>query len=337
MGNAWEIRDRFGIEHLTLARRDVRDPGPGEARVTVRALSLNYRDVLVVDGKYNPKQPLPLIPLSDACGVIDAIGPGVSRVKVGDRVMPAFAQRWIAGRPDRARLSSTLGSPGDGAAARQIVLDAEGLVHVPQFLSDEEAATLPCAGVTAWNALFEEGGLRPGETVLVQGTGGVSTFALQLAHMAGARVIVTSSSEEKLERARALGAWRTICYRKDPDWGRVARTMTDGGVDHVIEVGGAGTMEQSLGAVRPGGTISVIGVLAGAAGPIALTRVLMSVVRMQGIMVGSREAFERMTRAIEAAQLRPVIDERAFNFDELPAALSYMKSGAHFGKIVVRA
>lgn len=327
---AWEIRQFGGV---VSGEREEREPGPRQARVRLSAWSLNYRDVLVVDGKYNPRQKLPLVPLSDACGVVDAIGPGVDRVKVGDRVMPAFAPGWIAGAPDASKLRSALGSPNDGTAQRSMVLDADALVHAPAHLSDREAASLPCAAVTAWTALFEHAPFVSGQSVLVQGTGGVSIFALQIAAAAGARVIVTSKSEAKLERARSLGAWKTICYAAEPEWGKAARAMTDG-VDHVIEVGGAGTMEQSLIAVRPGGTVSVIGVLAGAAGPIALTRVLMNVVRLQGIMVGPREAFERMNRALERWQLRPVID-REFPFDDLPGALAHMKSGAHFGKIVL--
>lgn len=332
----WEIAGGFGIDRLALVERDVPAPGPGQARIRLRASSLNYRDFMVVTGAYNPRQPLPLVPLSDGVGVVEAIGDGVTRVAVGDRVMATFAQRWIAGPPDKEKLSSTLGSPLDGMAAEAIVLDASGLVRVPSYLSDEEAATLPCAAVTAWSALFELGRVGPGQTVLVQGSGGVSVFALQLARLAGARVIATSSREEKRARLRELGAWQTIDYRADPEWGRTARKLTGGaGVHHVIEVGGAGTIDQSLHAVRPGGTISVIGVLEGGAGPIALTRVLMNAVRMQGVLVGSREAFERLCAALEAAELRPVVD-RVFPFEQLPDALRHLESGAHFGKIVVR-
>jgi len=330
----WQIEGGFGLDHLTLSEREAPAPGPGQARVALSAWSLNFRDVLVITGGYNPRQRLPLVPLSDAVGVVDAVGEGVTRVKVGDRVAPTFAQRWIAGRIDRERQKSALGSPGDGVAAEQVVFDAEGLVHVPAHLTDAEAATLPCAGVTAWTALYDQGGLQPGETVLVQGTGGVSIFALLLARLAGARVLVTSSSDEKLERARQLGATWTINYREDPAWGKTARDLT-GGVDHVVEVGGAGTIEQSLVAVRPGGNVYVIGVLDGAGGDLQLTRVLMNAVRMQGVLVGPREAFERMNAAIAAAELRPVIDETTFTFDALPEALAHMQAGAHFGKIAI--
>ncbi len=331
---AWILDGGFGLERLALVDREAPVPGPGQVRVSLRAWSINYRDALVVRGEYNARQKLPLVPLSDAAGVVDAVGPGVTRVAVGDRVAPCFAQRWIAGPPDRDKLASTLGSPNDGVAAEQIVLDEEGVVTVPEHLSVAEAATLPCAAVTAWCALFEHDRVGPAHTVLVQGSGGVSVFALQLARLAGARVIATSSRAEKRERLAAMGAAHTIDYRADPTWGRTVRAM--GGVDHVVEVGGAGTMEQSLAAVKPGGTISVIGVLAGAAGPVALTRVLMNAVRLQGVIVGSRESFERMNVAIGASGLRPSVD-RAFAFEELPAALRWLEGGAHFGKIVLAA
>lgn len=330
---AGEIGERFGLEGLRLSERELPLPGPGQVRMRPRAWSLNYRDVLVVAGLYNPRQPLPLVPLSDAAGIVDAVGEGVTRVKAGDRVMPIFAQRWIAGAPDKPKLGSALGSPLDGTAREALVLDAEGVVKIPAYLSDAEAATLPCAAVTAWSALFEHGAIAPGQAVLVQGSGGVSMFALLFARLAGARVIATSSRDDKLERLRALGAWQTINYRADAAWGKTARSLS-GGVDHVVEVGGAGTLEQSLAAVRPGGTISLIGVLEGAAGPVPLTKVLMNAIRLQGVIVGSRESFERMLRAMESAELHPVID-RAFPFDDLPAALAHMKSGAHFGKIVL--
>lgn len=332
---AWEIRDGFGLDRLTLVERPLPSPGPRQVRVRPSAFSLNYRDWMVATGAYNPRQRLPLVPLSDGVGVVDAVGDGVTRARVGDRVAAIFAQRWLAGPPDKAELASALGAPLDGMAAEAVVLDEDGVVHVPAHLCDEEAATLPCAAVTAWCALFEHGGLAPGRTVLVQGSGGVSVFALQLARLAGARVIATSSSADKRERLEALGAWRTLDYRADPEWGKSARALTGAGVDLVVEVGGAGTIEQSLSAVRPGGTIAVIGALEGGAGPVTLTRVLMSQVRLQGVFVGPRDAFERMNRAIEAAALRPVVD-RVFAFEELPAALEALKRGGHVGKIVLK-
>lgn len=335
MNEAWRIDGGFGLEKLTLGARDPGEPGPGEARVRLRAWSLNYRDLLIATGAYNPKQKLPLVPLSDAVGIVEAIGPGVSGVAVGDRVCPAFAQAWIDGPVGANELRSTLGSPGDGVALKARCFSAEGLVRVPAHLSDREAATLPCAALTAWNALYETGRVRPGQTVLVQGTGGVSSFALQLAVLGGARVIATSRSRDKLEGARALGAWETIDYRAEPEWGRVAKDLTGAGVDHVIEVGGAGTIEQSLRCVRPGGTISVIGNLAGSTGSFALTRLLMNGVRMQGVFVGSRGMFERMNAAIEAHALRPVLDDEVFAFEDLPAALARMEAGAHQGKITL--
>lgn len=330
---AWELQERFGLDRLRLVEREEPTPGPGQVRIRPRAWSLNYRDFLVVTGAYNPRQPLPVVPLSDAVGVVDAVGEGVTRVQVGDRVAPIFATRWTAGIPGKEELASALGAAVDGTAQEALVLDAEGVVKIPAYLSDAEAASLPCAAVTAWSALFELGSLAPGQTVLVQGSGGVSVFALLFAQLAGARVIATSSSDAKLERLWALGAWQTIHYKNDPEWGKTARRMS-GGVDHVIDVGGSGTIEQSLVAVRPGGTISLIGVLEGGGGPGPLTRALMNLVRLQGVFVGPREAFERMLRAMEAAELRPVLD-RSFAFDELPAALSYLKSGAHFGKVVL--
>ena len=331
---AWQI-ESFGPGGLFLRDREEPAPRAGQARVRMRAWSLNYRDVLIVNGAYDPRMRLPVIPLSDGVGVVEAVGEGVTRVAVGDRVSAAFAPKWIAGAPHKDALRSALGSPGDGVAAEVIAIDAEGLVSVPAYLSDEEAATLPCAAVTAWNALYEAGDLRPGQTVLVEGTGGVSMFALQLARLGGARVIATSSHEDKRARAIALGAFAAIDYVADRAWGKTARDLAGGGVDHVVEVGGAGTIEQALIAVKPGGTISVIGVLDGAVGPIALTRVLMNAVRLQGIIVGPREAFERMNVALEAHELRPVVD-RVLGFDELPAAIETMKSGKHFGKIVLK-
>lgn len=332
----WEIAERFGLENLRTTERAGPEPGAGQVLIRVRACALNYRDLMMVRGEYNPRQPLPLVPVSDGVGEVIAVGEGVTRVAVGDRVVGVFAQRWIAGRAQREQLGSTLGGPLDGMLAEKVVLSEEGVVRPPEHLSDEEAATLPCAATTAWSALVEQGQLRAGETVLVQGTGGVSLFALQIAKLAGARVIVTSSSDQKLERARALGADDTINYVSTPEWGKEVKRRTGNvGVDHVVEVGGGGTLRESVRAIRPGGTISIIGVLAGRATELDVTPILMQNVRLQGVLVGPREALENLCRAAAAHRLRPVVD-RVFSFAEARAAFEHMQSGRHFGKIVVR-
>jgi NADPH:quinone reductase-like Zn-dependent oxidoreductase len=332
----WEIRGRFGLDALALVDRAEPEPGPGQVAVRVRAASLNYRDLLTVEGSYNPKQPLPLVPLSDGAGEVAAVGPEVTRVKEGDRVAGNFAQRWISGPPTRERLRSSLGGPLDGMAAKRVQLDAEGVVTIPDHLSFEEAACLPCAALTAWNALVTQGSLAAGETVLVLGTGGVALFALQFARLLGARVIVTSRSDAKLERARALGATDAINSSTTPEWEQAVKAMTAGrGVDHVLELGGAETLARSLRAVRFGGRVSLIGSLSGLDARLNLAHVFMRSVRLQGILVGSRDMFEAMNRAIALHRLRPVID-RTFDFDDLPAALGHLKGQAHFGKIVLR-
>lgn len=331
---AWQLTDGFGLDHLQQVDHDPGAPGPGQVRVRLTAWSLNYRDHLVVQGHYNPRQPLPLIPGSDAVGVVEAVGDGVTRVAVGDRVCPIFAQTWLAGRPGKADLGSSLGSPGHGVFRDAVVLSEHGVIRPPQHLTDAECATLPCAAVTAWRALVTEGGVQPGDVVLTLGTGGVSLAALQIAHLMGARVAITSSSDEKLERARALGASWTCNYRQEPAWGKaLARTI--GEIDHVVEVGGAGTLDQSLRAVRVGGTVSLIGVLAGVKTPLALTKVLMRGIRVQGVFVGNREDFEGLCRALTARpDVRPVVD-RVFPKAELPAALEYLASQQHMGKVVL--
>jgi NADPH:quinone reductase-like Zn-dependent oxidoreductase len=331
----YEIQDRFGMDNLRLAERADPAPGPGQVLLGMRAASLNYRDLLTVRGHYNPRQPLPLVPCSDGVGEIIAVGEGVTRVAVGDRVATAFSQTWIGGPPTKDKLRGTLGGPLDGTLAEHLVLSADGVVRVPEHLTDVEAATLPCAALTAWSALVEHGSVTAGDVVLVQGTGGVSIFALQIARVLGARVIVTSSSDAKAERARELGAWRTINYAENERWGAAARDLTDGiGVDHVVEVGGAGTLGQSLAAARVGGQVSVIGVLSGVASELNIIPMLMQQLRLQGILVGSREGFERMNRAFAAHELRPVVD-RVFGFDEAPDAFAYMASAQHFGKICI--
>jgi NADPH:quinone reductase-like Zn-dependent oxidoreductase len=326
---------RFGLEGLEQQERPRPEPGPGEVQLRVAAVSLNYRDLLVVRGQYNPKMPLPRVPCSDAAGTVAAVGPGV-RLPVGLRVAGLFMPTWQCGTVTAAAARSALGGAVDGVLAEYVVLPADGVVPVPDHLSDEEAATLPCAALTAWHALVTEGAVKPGDVVLTQGTGGVSLFALQFAKLAGARVIITSSRDDKLERARALGAAEGINYRTTPEWGDRARQLTGGvGVDHVVEVGGAGTLAQSLRAVRMGGRVSLIGVLAGGGGPLNLTPVLMKNVRVQGIFVGSREMFEAMIRAVAGHRLKPVVD-RVFGFAEAAEAFRHLESGAHFGKVCIR-
>lgn len=329
-----ELQNTFGIDSLHVAERPEPRPGPGQIVLKMRAWSLNYRDLLVVKGVYNPKLRLPLIPLSDGVGEVAAVGSGVTRVKTGERVAGIFMQQWLAGEVNEGKARSSLGG-GEGMLAEYVLLHENGVVPVPAHLNDEEAATLPCAAVTAWHALIAEGGLKPGDTILTQGTGGVSLFALQFARLTGARVLITSSSDAKLQRALQMGASDGINYKTTPDWEERVRELTDGiGVDHVVELGGAGTLGKSLRAVRMNGRISLIGVLSGG-GQINPMPILMKNVRVQGIYVGSREMFEAMNRAIALHQLRPVID-RVFPFTEIGAALRHLESGAHFGKLCLR-
>ena len=331
---AWRFLESFGLENLRLVELPEPHPGPGEAVVRVRACSLNYRDLMVAKGGYGRAVKTPLTPVSDGAGEIVAVGAGVTRVKPGDAVCGIFMQRWIEGSPDDAKWASALGGATDGILSEQVCLHADGLVLAPPHLSFEEAATLPCAAVTAWNSLFWSGGLKPGQSVLVLGTGGVSIFALQFARMAGARVIATSSSEAKMVRLREMGAHETVNYKTNAEWDRAVRAFTAGvGVDHVIEVGGAGTLPLSIRSVRRGGHIALIGVLAGQ-GEMDPRPLLMKSARVQGIYVGSREMFEEMNRAMTLAGTRPVID-RVFGFEEVPDAMRYMESGAHFGKICI--
>jgi NADPH:quinone reductase-like Zn-dependent oxidoreductase len=333
---AFRLHSFGGPDALKLDEIADPAPGPGQVLVRLKAMSLNYRDLMVSKGIYNPKMRLPVVPVSDGAGEIAATGAGVTRFKPGDRVVACFMPGWVSGEPDDEKARSALGGGDLGLLAEQAVLPAEGLVPIPPHISFEEAATLPCAGVTAWNALFASGALNPGETVLIQGTGGVSIFALQFARLAGARVIATSSSDQKLERARALGASEGINYKSNPDWDKAARALTDGkGVDHIVEVGGAGTLPRSLRAVRIGGHIALIGVLTGASTDVNPTPILMKSVRVQGIFVGSRAMFEAMNRAITIAGMRPTID-RVFDFDQAPSAFKHLEGATHFGKVVIR-
>ena len=333
----FQVDGGWSPENVRLGTRPDPHPGPGQVRLRMRAAALNYRDLMVPRRGYGARmKDLPLIMLGDGVGVVDTVGDGVTTVRAGDRLCPLLFQSWLSGDPTERRLSASLGVELDGTMADYMVLDATGVAAAPSHLTDEEAATLPIAGVTAWRALVTEGRLKPGDTVLVQGTGGVSLFALQFAKLLGAFVIATSSSDEKLERARGLGADAVINYRTTPGWGKRAREITGGaGVDHIVEVGGQGTLPESLRAIRVGGTISMIGVLAGGTMDARLGPVVTRHVRLQGVTVGSRDDFEAMARAIGQSGLRPVVD-RVFAFEALHEALDYLASGQHFGKVCVR-
>ncbi|MEL6342647.1 MAG: NAD(P)-dependent alcohol dehydrogenase [Myxococcota bacterium] len=325
----------FGLENLQVATRDVPEPGPGQLLLKMTAASLNYRDLMMIRGQYNPRQPLPLIPCSDGVGYVVSVGEGVSTDRIGERRCPLFTEGWYDGDPTAALLARTRGGPIDGTLAEYVVIDQDDGIIPPAHLSDAEAACLPCAALTAWSALVTLGGLRAGQSVLVQGTGGVSLFALQIATLRGARVIATSSRDEKLERVRAMGAVATINYKDDPKWGKAARKLAGGdGVDHVIEVGGAGTLGQSLRAVRPGGHISMIGVLSGGAQPLSVIPILMRQICVQGVFTGHRTSFIAMNDAFSATETRPVVDQ-IFPFDDINAAFAHMAAGRHFGKIAV--
>lgn len=333
---AYRIRKPGAIEALTSVELDEPRPGPLHVLVRVRATSLNFRDLQIVEGRYaRPPLKPDLVPLSDGAGEVVEVGPGVTRVKVGDRVAGIFMQRWIGGDLTAEAAASALGGGIDGMLAEYVVLHEDGLVHVPADLPFEAAATLPCAAVTAWHALVSKGRVTAGDTVLVQGTGGVSLFALQFARISGARVIVTSSSDEKLERVRRLGAVDGLNYRTRPDWDVAVREATGGrGVDHVVEIGGADTLAKSLSCVRLGGRISMIGFRSGTS-DINPAPILRQMVTVQGIYVGSREMFEAMNRAIALHALEPVID-KVFPFEDTVAAYRYFNSRAHVGKVCVQ-
>jgi len=329
----YEIVSPDGIDALALNESETTSPGPGQVLVKIRANCINYRDLMIVKDPAPRGIAYPRVPNSDGAGEVVEIGPGVTRFKAGDRVAGTFFQRWIGGPITADAMASALGGAVDGVLADYAVLGEDGLVAVPDHLSWEEAATLPCAALTAWHALVELG-LCAGETVLLLGTGGVSIFALQFAKMQGARAIITSSSNEKLARAKDMGAWQTLNYAETPEWDKAVMEMTDGlGVDRVVEVGGAGTLQRSIEAVKIGGTVSLIGVLTG--GEINPIPIMRKSIRLQGIYVGSRVMFERMNRAISAHQLKPVVDQ-TFDFEDAAAAYHCMEAAGHFGKIVVK-
>jgi NADPH:quinone reductase-like Zn-dependent oxidoreductase len=330
---AWEIVSDGGVDALACNERPTPTPGPGEILVRMRANSINYRDLSTIADPGARGLPYPRVPNSDGAGEVVAVGSGVSRWQVGDRVASCFFQDWPAGGISSGAMASALGGALDGVLSEYAVVRENGAVAVPDHLSFDEAACLPCAALTAWNCLIAGGGLTAGETVLLLGTGGVSIFALQFARAAGARVIITSSSDDKLARARELGANETVNYVENPDWARLVLELTGGrGADHVLEVGGPGTMEQSIEAVRVGGHIAYVGVLTGGAiNPVGIMR---KSIRLHGVYVGSRGMFEDMNRALALHGLHPVIDRR-FAFEDAPDAYRHMQAAGHFGKIVI--
>ena len=334
---AFEIQDEWNIDHLRLTARPEPHPGPGQVRVRMKASSLNYRDMYVIVRGYGSfTGNLPLVPVSDGVGEVVEVGARVTRVAVGDRVCPNFCQAWTGGEPTLERLATSLGGPIDGTMVDFMCLPEDGVCKVPMHLTDEQAAALPCAALTAWSAVVTNDSLGPGSRVLVQGTGGVALFALQFAKLLGAHVTVISSSDIKLARAKQLGADAGINYVSTPEWYKPARNISGGrGFDHIVELGGEKTLPQSLRCIRPGGTLSMIGVLSGGALAAPLGLVVTRQVRLQGITVGSRDMFEAMLRAIGQHKLQPVVD-KVFAFEQLKEALAYLKSGAQFGKICIK-
>jgi NADPH:quinone reductase-like Zn-dependent oxidoreductase len=325
-----------GIDALAVVDRPVPKPQYRQVLVKVAACSLNYRDLGITRGTYRMPVRENVVPLSDGAGEVVEVGPGVTRVKTGDKVAGCFFQRWVGGEPSPTLQASALGGALDGMLAEFAVLEEDGVVKIPAHLSLEEGATLPCAGVTAWDAIMNHAKLIAGQSVLLLGTGGVSIFGLQLAHAMGIIAIVTSSSDAKLARAKALGAACGINYKTTPDWDKAAVEFTGGrGVDHVLEVGGGATLTRSFGAIRHGGKISIIGSVSGGATELNPGLIFSKRANVQGISVGSMQMFEAMNAAIAANKIKPTID-RVFGFDEVKAAFNHMAAGAHFGKIVVR-
>jgi len=332
---AWEIVSDGGVDALALNERPLPDPGHGQVRIRIRASSVNYRDLSTIEDPVSRRLPYPTVPNSDGAGEVDAVGPGVTGFSVGDRVMGCFFQAWEAGPISAAAMASALGGALPGVLAEYVVLDADGVIAMPAHLTFAEAATLPCAALTAWHALTLPRPVSPGETVLLLGTGGVSVFAQQFCVLMGARTIVTSSSDDKLERMRALGANETVNYRTNPDWEQAVLDLTGGvGADRVVEVGGPGTLQKSITAARVGGIVGLIGILTGVQGSVAPTDIMRKSITLRGIYVGSRQMFAEMNRAIDLHGLKPVIDE-TFAFEDGREAYRRMRQASHFGKLVI--
>jgi NADPH:quinone reductase-like Zn-dependent oxidoreductase len=332
----FEIRNDWGLNNLLPGTRPMPEPGPREVLLRMRAATLNYRDRVVVEGNYGKLAgDLPLIPLSDGVGEVVAVGSETTRFGEGDRVCTTVFQAWQSGELREWMATSALGGPLDGVLCEYRALCEDGLVRAPEHLSDEEAAALPCAGLTAWDAVVTQGAVKPGETVLILGTGGVALFALQFAKLSGATVIITSKSDEKLQKASALGADHTINYVDDPEWGRTARDLAGGeGVDLVVETGGGKTLVQSLRAVRTGGRISLMGVLSGATLDARVYHLVLRRVRLQGITLASRDDFDAMNRAIALHRIHPIID-RVFPFEDCHEAFRHLSGQHHFGKVAI--
>jgi NADPH:quinone reductase-like Zn-dependent oxidoreductase len=332
----FQVAGGWSMENLAVGERPVPNPGPRQVRLTMRASAVNYRDLLVPARGYGSRQQtLPLIMLGDGVGVVESVGEGVTRLARGDRVCPIILPNWLDGEPSAEKLAGSLGCELDGTMTEYMVVDEQAAVCVPSHLTDAEAAALPIAGVTAWRAVVTEGRTKAGDRVLLQGTGGVSLFALQFAKLQGAHVTVISSSDHKLERAMAMGADHGINYRTCPEWGKEALATTGGtGFDFVLELGGKDTVGHSLRAIRPGGTIALIGVLSGDSLTVRAGPVVTRHVRLQGVTVGSRRDFESMVRAVAQHRLRPAVD-RIFKFEELREALACIAAGGHFGKIAI--
>lgn len=335
---ALNVAAPWGPDALKVVDKPDPKPGPGQVLVRMKAVSLNYRDLLMINGMYGrgaANTTDVITPFSDGCGVVEAVGEGVTRFKTGDRVATLFFQNWVSGPPNLEKLMSALGFPIPGAGAELQVFSQEGLSKAPDFLTDHQVATLPCAALTAWRGLFVDARLDPGDTVVLQGTGGVSIFGLQFAKAAGYRTLITSSSDEKLARAKALGADHVVNYKATPAWSGPVREATGGrGADFIMEVGGGGTIQESMKAIKIGGHIAIIGVVAGAGEPFNPAALIGNSAKLQGLSVGSRDMFEAMCRAIELHRIEPVVD-KVFPWTEAKAAFAAMAGGEHFGKIVL--
>ena len=333
---AWQIISDGGVDALHLAEVECPEPGPGEIRVKMHANSINYRDLTTIEDPVSRKLPYPTVPNSDGAGVVSAIGAGVTELAIGDRVASCFFSDWEAGPCSASAMASALGGARQGVLAEEVILPARGVIPMPEGLSFDAAATLPCAALTAWHALTQPRPVIAGETVVLLGTGGVSVFAQQFCTAMGARTIVTSSSDAKLERMKALGANETINYRTTPDWdAEVMRLTGNEGADRIVEVGGPGTLQKSIEATRVGGTIGLIGILTGIAGQISPTAIMRKSLTVRGIYVGPRQMFAEMNAAIAAHGLRPVIDQ-TFAFENAPDAYHAMRAAGHFGKLVIK-